>query len=174
MKIINTAIEGVYIIEPQVFEDNRGYFFESYNKQKMDEAGLKYDFIQDNQSMSKYGTIRGIHFQKGDFAQAKLVRVLEGTVLDVAVDLRKGSKTFGKHVAVELSAENKRQLMIPRVSDMVFRYCPKRPSSRISVTTFITKLRKAAFALTIRTSTLTGRSDLKTPFFRTRIKMHRF
>lgn len=114
MKIINTAIEGVYIIEPQVFEDNRGYFFESYNKQKMDEAGLKYDFIQDNQSMSKYGTIRGIHFQKGDFAQAKLVRVLEGTVLDVAVDLRKGSKTFGKHVAVELSAENKRQLMIPR------------------------------------------------------------
>ena len=114
MKIINTAIEGVYIIEPQVFEDNRGYFFESYNKQKMDEAGLKYDFIQDNQSMSKYGTIRGIHFQKVDFAQAKLVRVLEGTVLDVAVDLRKGSKTFGKHVAVELSAENKRQLMIPR------------------------------------------------------------
>ena len=114
MKIINTAIEGVYIIEPQVFEDNRGYFFESYNKQKMDEAGLKYDFIQDNQSMSKYGTIRGIHFQKGDIAQAKLVRVLEGTVLDVAVDLRKGSKTFGKHVAVELSAENKRQLMIPR------------------------------------------------------------
>lgn len=140
----------------------------------MDEAGLKYDFIQDNQSMSKYGTIRGIHFQKGDFAQAKLVRVLEGTVLDVAVDLRKGSKTFGKHVAVELSAENKRQLMIPRVSDTVFRYCPKRPSSRISVTTFITKLRKAAFALTIRTSTLTGRSDRKTPFFRTRIKMHRF
>lgn len=174
MKIINTAIEGVYIIEPQVFEDNRGYFFESYNKQKMDEAGLKYDFIQDNQSMSKYGTIRGIHFQKGDFAQAKLVRVLEGTVLDVAVDLRKGSKTFGKHVAVELSAENKRQLMIPRGFGHGFRYCPKRPSSRISVTTFITKLRKAAFALTIRTSTLTGRSDRKTPFFRTRIKMHRF
>ena len=114
MKIINTAIEGVYIIEPQVFEDNRGYFFESYNKQKMDEAGLKYDFIQDNQSMSKYGTIRGIHFQRDVLTQAKLVRVLEGTVLDVAVDLRKGSKTFGKHVAVELSAENKRQLMIPR------------------------------------------------------------
>ena len=74
MKIINTAIEGVYIIEPQVFEDNRGYFFESYNKQKMDEAGLKYDFIQDNQSKSCFGTIRGIHFQKGEFAQAKLVR----------------------------------------------------------------------------------------------------
>ena len=101
MKIINTAIEGVYIIEPQVFEDNRGYFFESYNKQKMDEAGLKYDFIQDNQSMSKYGTIRGIHFQKGDFAQAKLVRVLEGTVLDVAVDLRKGSKTFGTRAEIK-------------------------------------------------------------------------
>lgn len=174
MKIINTAIEGVYIIEPQVFEDNRGYFFESYNKQKMDEAGLKYDFIQDNQSMSKYGTIRGIHFQKGDFAQAKLVRVLEGTVLDVAVDPRKGSKTFGKHVAVELSAENKRQLMIPRGFGHGFSVLSERPSSRISVTTFITKLRKAAFALTIRTSTLTGRSDRKTPFFRTRIKMHRF
>ena len=114
MKIINTAIEGVYIIEPQVFEDNRGYFFESYNKQKMDEAGLQYAFNQHTQAMSKYCTILGIHFQKGDFAQAKLVRVLEGTVLDVAVDLRKGSKTFGKHVAVELSAENKRQLMIPR------------------------------------------------------------
>ena len=114
MKIINTDIEGVYIIEPQLFEDARGYFFESYNKGKMDEAGLKYDFIQDNQSKSCFGTIRGVHFQKGEFSQAKLVRVLEGTVLDVAVDLRKGSKTFGRHVAVELSAENNRQLMSPR------------------------------------------------------------
>ena len=102
------------IIEPQVFEDARGYFFESWNKAKMEEAGLNYDFIQDNQSKSCYGTIRGIHFQKGEFSQAKLVRVLQGTVLDVAVDLRKDSKTFGQHVAVELSAENNRQLMIPR------------------------------------------------------------
>lgn len=114
MKITKTALDGVVIIEPQVFEDTRGYFFESWNKAKMEEAGLNYDFIQDNQSKSCYGTIRGIHFQKGEFSQAKLVRVLQGTVLDVAVDLRKDSKTFGKHVAVELSAENNRQLMIPR------------------------------------------------------------
>ncbi len=114
MKITKTAIDGVVIIEPQVFEDERGYFFESYNQAKMEEAGLYYNFIQDNQSKSCYGTVRGIHFQKGEFAQAKLVRVLEGVVLDVAVDLRKNSPTFGKYVAVELSAENKKQLMIPR------------------------------------------------------------
>lgn len=114
MKITKTALDGVVIIEPQVFEDARGYFFESWNKAKMEEAGLNYDFIQDNQSKSCYGTIRGIHVQKGEFSQAKLVRVLQGTVLDVAVDLRKDSKTFGQHVAVELSAENNRQLMIPR------------------------------------------------------------
>ena len=113
MKITKTAIDGVVIIEPQVFEDARGYFFESWNKAKMAEAGLDYDFIQDNQSKSCYGTIRGVHYQKGEFSQAKLVRVLQGTVLDVAVDLRKDSKTFGQHVAVELSAENNRQLMIP-------------------------------------------------------------
>lgn len=114
MKITKTAIDGVVIIEPQVFEDARGYFFESWNKAKMAEAGLDYDFIQDNQSKSCYGTIRGVHYQKGEFSQAKLVRVLQGTVLDVAIDLRKDSKTFGQHVAVELSAENNRQLMIPR------------------------------------------------------------
>jgi len=114
MKISKTDIEGVVVIEPSVFEDERGYFFESYNQAKMEEAGLNYTFIQDNQSKSSYGTVRGIHFQKGEFAQAKLVRVLEGTVLDVAVDLRKNSPTFGKYVAVELSAENKKQLMIPR------------------------------------------------------------
>lgn len=114
MKIVKTPIEGVVIIEPQIFEDARGHFFESWNKAKMAEAGLNYDFIQDNQSKSCYGTIRGVHFQKGEFSQAKLVRVLQGTVLDVAVDLRKDSPTFGQHVAVELSAENNRQLMIPR------------------------------------------------------------
>ena len=114
MKVSKTEIDGVFIIEPMVFEDERGYFFESYNKDKLKEQGIDYDFIQDNQSKSKYGTIRGIHFQKGEYAQAKLVRVLEGTVLDIAVDLRKDSPTFGKHVAVELSADNRRQLMIPR------------------------------------------------------------
>ena len=114
MKITKTALVGVVIIVAQVFEVARGFFFERWNIAKMEEAGLNYDFIQDNQSKSCYGTIRGIHFQKGEFSQAKLVRVLQGTVLDVAVDLRKDSKTFGQHVAVELSAENNRQLMIPR------------------------------------------------------------
>lgn len=114
MKAIKTEIDGVYILEPRVFEDARGYFFESYNKESLKEQGIDCDFIQDNQSKSLYGTVRGIHFQKGEYAQAKLVRVLEGKVLDVAVDLRQGSKTFGKHVAVELSAENNLQLLIPR------------------------------------------------------------
>lgn len=114
MKVFKTEIEGVFIIEPVVFEDERGYFFESYNQEDLKKQGIDYNFIQDNQSKSRYGTIRGIHFQKGEYAQAKLVRVLEGKVLDVAVDLRRGSPTFGKHVAVELSAENRRQLMIPR------------------------------------------------------------
>ena len=114
MHFIKTEIEGVYIVEPRIFEDARGYFFESYSKAKFEDAGLHYDFIQDNQSKSSYGTVRGLHFQKGEHAQAKLVRVLEGTVLDVAVDLRKGSPTYGKHAAVELSAENRLQMLIPR------------------------------------------------------------
>ena len=114
MNFIKTAIDGVYIIEPRVFTDERGYFFESYSRAAFEAAGLHYDFVQDNQSKSSYGTVRGLHFQKGEHAQAKLVRVLEGTVLDVAVDLRRDSPTYGQHVAVELSAENNRQLMIPR------------------------------------------------------------
>lgn len=114
MNIIETEIEGLYIIEPRVFSDSRGYFFESYNKREFEKAGLQYNFIQDNQSKSSYGTIRGLHFQKGEFSQAKLVSVLLGKVLDVAVDLRKKSPTFGKYVSVELSGENKREFMIPR------------------------------------------------------------
>lgn len=114
MNFIKTEIDGVYIIEPKIFYDNRGYFFESYNQKAFEEAGLYYNFIQDNQSKSGYGTIRGLHMQKGDASQAKLVRVLSGKVLDVAVDFRKDSSTFGKYVAVELSAENNRQLLIPR------------------------------------------------------------
>lgn len=114
MNFIETAIKDVYVVEPRVFTDARGYFFESYSKAAFEAAGLHYDFIQDNQSRSSYGTVRGLHFQKGDHAQAKLVRVLEGVVLDVAVDLRRASPTYGKHVAVELSAENNRQLLIPR------------------------------------------------------------
>lgn len=115
MKITKTKLEGVVIIEPDVFGDNRGFFMESWNKKKMAEAGLDYDFVQDNHSKSTAkGTLRGIHFQKGDKAQAKLVRCVKGAVLDVAVDLRKNSPTFKQWVGVELSAENKKQLLIPR------------------------------------------------------------
>ena len=113
MNFIKTGIEGVYIIEPKVFGDNRGYFFESYNEKEFKENGLDYTFVQDNQSKSKKGVLRGLHFQK-TYPQAKLVRVLEGEVFDVAVDLRKDSKTYGKWVGVILSSENKRQFMIPR------------------------------------------------------------
>ena len=114
MNFIKTEIEGVYIIEPKIFEDDRGYFCESYNETEFIKNGIMNRFIQDNQSKSSYGVIRGLHCQLGDHSQAKLVRVLQGKVLDVAVDIRKGSPTFGKYVAVELSAENQRQLFIPR------------------------------------------------------------
>lgn len=114
MNVIKTDIEGVVIIEPRVFGDSRGYFFESYNKSEFDEKVRPVDFVQDNQSFSSYGVVRGLHFQRGLHAQSKLVRVIEGTVLDVAVDIRRGSPTFGRHVAVELSAQNMRQLFIPR------------------------------------------------------------
>ena len=115
MRITKTKLDGVVIIEPDVFGDNRGFFMESWNKKKMAEAGLDYDFVQDNHSKSTVkGTLRGIHFQKGNKAQAKLVRCVKGAVLDVAVDLRRNSPTFKQWVGVELSEENKKQLLIPR------------------------------------------------------------
>lgn len=114
MEYRKTEIEGVFIIEPRVFGDERGYFFEAWKRQKFEENIGKVDFIQDNESKSVFGVLRGLHYQKGEFSQAKLVRVISGRVLDVAVDLRKGSPTFGKHVAVELSGDNKRQFFIPR------------------------------------------------------------
>jgi dTDP-4-dehydrorhamnose 3,5-epimerase len=114
MKIEQTAIPGVVIIHPRMFSDDRGYFFESYNRGKFNSLIRDIDFCQDNESKSSYGVVRALHFQIGDYSQSKLVRVIEGRVLDVAVDVRKGSPTFGKHVAVELSAENHLQLFIPR------------------------------------------------------------
>ena len=114
MKFINTKIVDVIIIEPTVFGDKRGYFFESYNQKKFDEVVGKISFVQDNESKSSKGVLRGLHFQKPPFAQAKLVRCIKGRVIDVAVDIRKGSPTYGRHVSVELSEENKRQLFIPR------------------------------------------------------------
>lgn len=115
MEIIKTEIEGVLIFKPRIFTDSRGYFFESYSKKVFDDAvGYPVDFVQDNQSKSSRGVVRGLHFQKPPFTQAKLVRCIRGSVLDVAVDLRKDSPTFGKHVAVELSEENGLQLFVPR------------------------------------------------------------
>ena len=114
MEYKKTAIEGVYIIEPRVFNDARGYFFEAWKQQEFEENIGPVRFIQDNESKSSYGVLRGLHYQKGAFSQSKLVRVIKGRVLDVAVDLRRSSATFGKHVMVELSEENKRQFFIPR------------------------------------------------------------
>jgi dTDP-4-dehydrorhamnose 3,5-epimerase len=114
MKFVNTPIEGLIIIEPTVFEDDRGYFLESYNKKKLEEAIGKISFVQDNESKSSKGVLRGLHFQKPPYAQIKLVRCIQGNVLDVAVDIRDGSETYGKYVSVELSGENKKQVFIPR------------------------------------------------------------
>ena len=114
MKLIKTHIEGVTVIEPKVFSDGRGCFFESFSERDFVEAVGPVRFVQDNESHSVYGVIRGLHFQKSPHAQAKLVRVVKGKVLDIAVDLRKGSPTFGQHVAMELSEENRRQMFIPR------------------------------------------------------------
>lgn len=114
MNVIKTAIEGVVIIEPTIFGDARGYFFESFSQKEFEEKVRNVCFVQDNESKSKYGVLRGLHFQKGKDAQSKLVRVVKGRVLDVAVDVRRGSPTFGQHVAVELSEDNHRQLFIPR------------------------------------------------------------
>ena len=114
MKFIKTEIPDVYIIEPSVFGDNRGYFLESFNLERFEENVYPIKFVQDNESKSSKGVLRGLHFQKPPFEQAKLVRCIEGRVLDVAVDLRKGSPTYGKHITVELSGENKKQLFVPR------------------------------------------------------------
>jgi dTDP-4-dehydrorhamnose 3,5-epimerase len=113
MTIEKTFIEDLVIVKPTVFEDSRGFFFEAYNQAKFNENGIMYNFIQDNQSFSKRGVIRGLHLQINPFAQAKLVRVLEGEILDVAVDLRKNSATYGQHFSIVLSGENKKQLMVP-------------------------------------------------------------
>lgn len=119
MEITKTALEGVLILEPKVFKDSRGYFFESFSRKVFDERvgtilGHTIDFVQDNESMSSYGVMRGLHYQKMPYTQSKLVRCVKGAVLDIAVDIRKGSPTFGQHIAVELTEDNHRQLFIPR------------------------------------------------------------
>lgn len=114
MEVIKTAIDGVYILEPRIFRDDRGYFFESFSQREFEEKIGKINFVQDNESKSCYGVMRGLHFQRPPYAQSKLVRCVKGAVLDVAVDIRKGSPTYGQHVAVELTADNHRQFFIPR------------------------------------------------------------
>jgi dTDP-4-dehydrorhamnose 3,5-epimerase len=114
MKIEKTYIKDLVIITPDIFQDERGYFFEAYNKSKLSADGIAIDFVQDNQSFSKRGTLRGLHYQNPPFAQTKLVRVLQGEIMDVAVDLRKDSPTYGKHFGIKLTAENKKQLLVPQ------------------------------------------------------------
>lgn len=114
MNVIKTAIDGVVIIEPRIFEDSRGYFFESFSQREFDEKVCPIIFVQDNESKSSYGVMRGLHFQRPPFTQSKLVRCVKGAVLDVAVDIRKGSPTYGQHVAVELTEDNHRQFFIPK------------------------------------------------------------
>ena len=131
MEVIKTEIEGVVIIEPRIFKDERGYFYESFSQREFEEKVCRTTFVQDNQSKSSYGVLRGLHFQKPPYCQSKLVRCIKGAVLDVAVDIRKGSPTFGKYVAVELSEDNHRQFFVPRgvahgfavlTPDAVFQY----------------------------------------------------
>ena len=114
MRVIKAGLEGLYIIEPQVFEDNRGYFYESFNEKKYAQEGFNLKFVQDNQSKSSYGAVRGLHYQIEPYAQTKLIRVLQGRIIDVAVDIRKGSPTFGKWSKFELSEINRKQLLIAR------------------------------------------------------------
>ena len=114
MEVIKTEIEGVVIIEPRIFKDERGYFYESFSQREFEEKVCRTTFVQDNQSKSSYGVLRGLHFQKPPYSQSKLVRCIKGAVLDVAVDIRKGSPTFGKYVAVELTEDNHRQFFVPR------------------------------------------------------------
>lgn len=114
MDVIKTKLDGVVIIEPKIFGDNRGYFFESFSQREFEEKVRKINFVQDNESMSSYGVMRGLHFQRPPYTQSKLVRCVKGRVLDVAVDIRKGSPTYGQHVAVELTEDNHRQFFVPR------------------------------------------------------------
>ncbi len=114
MKITSTKFEGLFILEPIVIEDNRGYFMESYNHKKLSEYGIDYKFVQDNQSKSNYGVLRGLHFQKPPYAQTKLIRAISGKILDVVVDIRKSSNTYGEYFSLELSGDNKKQLLVPK------------------------------------------------------------
>ena len=176
MKYIKADVEGVYVIEPTVFDDARGYFFEAWKQAEFNEHVGKVDFIQDNESKSSYGVLRGLHYQKGNTSQAKLVRVIKGKVLDVAVDIRKSSPTFGKHIMVELSDANKRQLFIPRgmahgflvLSDeAIFTYKVDNPYSPKTEAGIRWNDPDLAIEWPVDLSTVqTSEKDLKQPFFK--------
>ena len=176
MKYIKADIEGVYGREPTVFDDARGYFFEAWKQAEFNEHVGKVDFIQDNESKSSYGVLRGLHYQKGNTSQAKLVRVIKGKVLDVAVDIRKSSPTFGKHIMVELSDANKRQLFIPRgmahgflvLSDeAIFTYKVDNPYSPKTEAGIRWNDPDLAIEWPVDLSTVqTSEKDLKQPFFK--------
>ena len=176
MEYIKTEIDGVYIIEPKVFNDARGYFMEAWKQAEFNDHIGKVDFIQDNESKSSYGVLRGLHYQKGDLSQAKLVRVIKGKVLDVSVDIRKSSPTFGKHVMVELSEENKRQFFIPRgfahgflvlSEEAVFTYKVDNPYAPQAETGIRWNDPDLAIEWPIDSSEVqTSEKDLKQPFFK--------
>ena len=144
MNIIKTEIKDLIIIEPSVFKDDRGYFFESYNQKLFLEKGIKNTFIQDNEAFSSYGVVRGLHYQKGEYSQAKLVRVVQGKVFDVAVDLRKESPTYLQWFGVELSAENKKQFLVPRGFAHGYSVLEDNTILYINVIIFIIKNRREA------------------------------
>ena len=186
MNVIKTNIEGVLIIEPRLFRDARGYFFESFSQREFDEKVGHIDFCQDNESMSSYGVMRGLHFQRPPYSQSKLVRCVRGRVLDVAVDIRKGSPTYGQHVAVELTEDNHRQFFIPRgfahgfavlsetaifqyKSLMASPYCQRPLSSSTNAITSITRRPTAAFPSSTIRWVLTGASLPSMPTFQRRI-----
>ena len=159
MEVIKTAIEGVVIIEPRLFKDARGYFFESFSQREFDEKVGHIEFVQDNESMSSYGVMRGLHFQRPPYTQSKLVRCVRGAVLDVAVDIRKGSPTYGKHVAVELTEDNHRQFFIPKG----FAHGASRPCSSTSATSSTIPRQTAASASSTAAWASTGAYRPTTP-----------
>lgn len=166
MEVIKTAIDGVVIIEPRLFNDERGYFFESFSQRDFEQQVRTVHFVQDNESKSSYGVLRGLHFQKPPFAQSKLVRVIKGAVLDVAVDIRKGSPTFGKHVAVELTEDNHRQFFIPRGFAHGFSVLTPEVIFQYKATTFMPRNMKVPWPGTTRIWALTGGFRLKASSFR--------
>ena len=171
MQVIKTAIDGLFIIEPRIFKDARGYFFESFSQREFEEKVGPINFVQDNESMSQYGVMRGLHFQRPPFTQSKLVRCVKGAVLDVAVDIRKGSPTYGQHVAVELTEENHLQFFVPRgfahgfseASPTASPYSPRRPSSSTSATTSTLRKPTTASPSWTTASASTGASPQRRP-----------